>query len=141
MLKITDHIFIDESELTESFIRASGPGGQNVNKTSSAVQLRFNIGKTTALNESVKARTRILAGNRLSKEDAIIIEASTHRTQKANRIDARQRLAQLLRAAVPPPVKRKHTRPTKASIKRRLLAKKQRGLIKASRSRIKNNLE
>ena len=133
MLLITNTISIGEEELEENFVRASGPGGQNVNKVASAVQLRFDLGASPALPLDVKARARRLAGHRLTKDDVIVIQADSFRTQKANREDARRRLAQLLREAVPPPVKRKKTRPTKASIERRLKAKKYRGLLKSSR--------
>lgn len=137
MLVITNTISIDDAELEESFVRASGPGGQNVNKVSSAVCLRFDLGRTQALSEPVKSRARVLAGSRLTKDDVIIIQSDSHRTQKANREEARRRLAQLLREAVPAPVRRRKTRPTKGSIERRLEAKRQRGLIKKGRGRDK----
>ena len=134
MLHIAHKIFILESELSESFIRASGPGGQNVNKVSSAVQLRFNLTDNRSLPETVKMRLRHMAGARLIKDDVILIHAESFRTQLANRNDARRKLVELIRAAVPEPVKRKKTKPTKSSVERRLLAKKKTGLVKKQRN-------
>ncbi len=141
MLQITDHIFIDDEELTEKFIRASGPGGQNVNKVSSAVQLRFDLGANKSLHAGIKARAARLAGSRLTKDDVIVIHADGYRTQKANRQEARRRLAEILRAALRPPVKRKKTKPSKAALERRLQVKKQRAQIKTSRRTTAKDLE
>lgn len=133
MLYINDRLAIEEHELEEQFIRASGPGGQNVNKVASAVQLRFDLGRSDKLDPDQKERLRKIAGRRLTNEDVIVIEASNHRSQSANRDDARRRLAQMIREALPRPTKRRPTRPTRGSIERRLQAKARRGALKAGR--------
>ena len=135
MLYITQKIQIDENELQESFIRASGPGGQNVNKVATAVQLRFNAEKTLVLDEDVKKRLKRLAGRRMSVDGEIVIEAKRYREQEKNRADARERLAVLIRKALERPVIRRKTRPTKASVVRRVEAKKKRGSVKKMRSK------
>jgi len=133
MIRITDRIAIEESELVESFIRASGPGGQNVNKLATAVQLRFDVRRSPALSDEVRARLERLAGRRLTREGVLVITAQSHRTQERNRADALDRLIALIRQAAVRPVPRRATKPTKASRQRRLDAKKRRGGIKALR--------
>jgi ribosome-associated protein len=133
MIRITDHIALDESELVETFIRASGPGGQNVNKLSTAVQLRFDVRHSPSLTDEVRARLERLAGRRLTRDGVLVITAQNHRTQERNRADALERLAELIRAAAVRPVPRRPTRPTKASRRRRVDEKKRRGNIKALR--------
>jgi len=134
-LQITPRLGIDDSELEESFIAASGPGGQNVNKVATAVQLRFNLAKNTTLPDGVKARIEVLAGRRLSNDGVIVITANRFRTQLQNRADAQERLFEMVRAASVAPVYRKPTRPTKASKTRRLEAKSQRADTKRLRRR------
>jgi ribosome-associated protein len=133
MIRITDRISIDEAELAESFIRASGPGGQNVNKLSSAVQLRFDVRHSPSLPDSVRARLERLAGRRLTREGVLVITAQRHRTQERNRADARERLIELVREAATLPVQRRPTRPTRASKERRIESKKRRATIKGLR--------
>jgi ribosome-associated protein len=133
MIHITDRVSIDEAELEESFIRASGPGGQNVNKLSSAVQLRFDVRHSPSLPDGVRARLERLAGRRLTREGVLVITAQRHRTQERNRADARERLIELIREAATPPVPRRPTRPTRASKERRIESKKRRAAIKGLR--------
>jgi ribosome-associated protein len=133
MIRITDHIAIDESEISESFIRASGPGGQNVNKLSTAVQLRFDVRNSPSLPDDVRERLQRLAGRRMTRDGVLIITAQRFRTQERNRDDALERLIELVRAATVRPVKRRPTRPTFASKVRRLEGKKRRGGVKALR--------
>jgi ribosome-associated protein len=133
MLRITSQIAIDETELDETFIRASGPGGQNVNKLSSAVQLRFDVRHSPSLPEGVRTRLERLAGKRLTREGVLVITAQRHRTQERNRADARERLIELIREAATPPVPRRPTRPTRASRERRIESKKRRATIKGLR--------
>jgi ribosome-associated protein len=135
MIRVTDHIALDESELVESFIRSSGPGGQNVNKLSTAVQLRFDVRGSPSLTDEVRARLERLAGKRLTRDGVLVITAQSHRTQERNRADALDRLLELIRAAAVRPVPRRATKPTKASRVRRLESKKRRGGIKALRGR------
>lgn len=128
------HVIRDD-ELQENFIRSAGPGGQNVNKVSTAVQLRFDAA-ASSLEERVRERLIRLAGSRATKDGVIVIEASRHRTQERNRADARERLAALLaRAAEPPPPPRKKTKPSKGAIERRLKAKSGRAGIKKMRGK------
>jgi len=131
-MRVTDTIFIDERELEERFIRASGPGGQNVNKVESAVQLRFDV-RRSSLPEDVRARLARLAGRRITLDGVLVITAQQHRTQERNRADARERLADLIRRAAVPPVKRRPTKPTKGSRERHHAAKRHRAGIKKLR--------
>src|SRR5437773_3695056 len=124
MIRITDAIAIDEGELEERFIRASGPGGQNVNKLSSAVQLRFDVRHSPSLPADVRARLERLAGNRLTRAGVLVITAQRHRTQERNRADALDRLIELIREAAVAPKPRRPTRPTAGSRQRRLDSKK-----------------
>lgn len=130
MIRITSRIAIDEREADESFVRASGPGGQNVNKLSTAVQLRFDVRGSPSLPGDVKARLESLAGARLTREGVLVITAQRHRTQARNRQDALDRLIDLIRRAAIPPRPRRPTRPTAASRERRIESKKRRGGIK-----------
>jgi ribosome-associated protein len=134
MLRVTSEIAIDEAALDEQFVRATGPGGQNVNKVSTAVQLRFNVDASPALTQDVRARLVKLAGKRVNAAGELIIVAQRHRTQSQNRADARERLAALIRSALEPPRPRKKTRPSAAAKRRRLESKRQRGEIKRARS-------
>ena len=133
MIRVTDEISIDEREIEESFVRSSGPGGQNVNKLSTAVQLRFDVRRSPSLPNDVAVRLMGLAGKRLTKDGVIIIIAQSHRTQERNRQDARDRLIALIRQAAVVPVKRRKTRPTRASREKRIESKKRRGNIKGLR--------
>ena len=132
-IRITDHISLDEREIEESFVRSSGPGGQNVNKLSTAVQLRFDVRRSPSLPNDVAVRLMQLAGSRLTKDGVIIITAQSHRTQERNRQDARDRLVALIRQAAVVPVKRRKTKPTRASREKRIESKKRRGNIKGLR--------
>lgn len=123
MLIITTTLAVDEHELEEKFVRASGPGGQNVNKVATAVQLRFDVQHSPSLPEAVRDRLLKLAASRLTTEGVLVIEARRYRTQEQNRADARDRLAALIRQATIPPRPRRPTRPTRASKERRLQAK------------------
>jgi ribosome-associated protein len=133
MIHITRAISIGEGELEERFIRASGPGGQNVNKLASAVQLRFDARRSPSLPDDVRTRLERLAGRRLTRDGVIVITAQRHRTQERNRQDALDRLVELIRQAAVPPVPRRATRPTAGSRERRLESKKRRASIKGLR--------
>jgi ribosome-associated protein len=133
MLRITNHISIDEREIEEDFVRSSGPGGQNVNKLNTAVQLRFDVRHSPSLPRDVSVRLERLAGQRLTKDGVLVLIAQRHRTQERNRQDALDRLVELIQRAAVAPIPRRATKPTKASRKRRLDAKKRRGTIKGLR--------
>jgi ribosome-associated protein len=133
MIRITDSIALDDGEIDESFVRSAGPGGQNVNKLATAVQLRFDVRQSPSLPPEVRARLERLAGRRLTTEGVLVITAQRHRTQDRNREDARDRLIELIRRAAVPPVPRRPTRPTHASRKRRLESKQRRAKIKRLR--------
>lgn len=134
MLHITDDITIADWEFTEQFVRASGPGGQNVNKVATAVELRFEAARSPALSDAVKRRLRRLAGTRWTTDGAIVLFVQDTRSQARNREIARERLATLIRSALVAPRRRIPTRPTRGSVERRLRAKRARAAIKAGRS-------
>jgi ribosome-associated protein len=133
MIRIGPHLEIDENELQFEFVRASGPGGQNVNKVSTAVQMRYDVDASDALSPSVKSRLKKLAGSRMTTEGVLLISARKYRTQHRNRQDAIDRLVSMIQEAATPPRPRKKTRRTKGSIERRLAAKKQTGEKKRDR--------
>jgi ribosome-associated protein len=140
VIRVTDHISIDEREIEESFVRASGPGGQNVNKLATAVQLRFDVRGSPSLPAEVRARLERLAGTRMTRDGVLIIIAQRHRTQARNREDALERLIDLVRRAAVAPRLRRPTRPTAAARKRRVEAKKHRAGVKRLR-RVKPALD
>jgi ribosome-associated protein len=133
MIRITDRISIEERELEERFVRASGPGGQNVNKLSSAVQLRFDVRHSPSLAPDVRQRLERMAGRRLTRDGVLVIMAQRHRTQERNRQDALDRLVALIQEASIAPIPRRPTRPTRGSKERRLATKKNRSSIKSLR--------
>jgi len=136
MIRIHPHIVIDEKELIFEFVRSSGPGGQNVNKVSTAVQLRFDVRAASGVPPDVKHRLIKLAGRRLTENGLLVIRAGRHRTQEQNRRDAVQRLVQLLQSAAVRPKRRIRTRPTRAAKERKLAAKKRKGQLKKLRRKV-----
>ena len=137
MIYVTDSISLNENEIQLDFIRSSGPGGQNVNKVSSAVQLRFDTRSSPALTDQIRSRLHQISGRRMTADGILIIEARRYRTQERNRQDAIDRLVALIRRATEKPRPRRRTRPPAAARQRRLAAKKQRAEIKRRRSRVR----
>ena len=138
MIEVTPQILIPEDEISEKFSRAAGPGGQNVNKVSTAVELRFDVRRSPSLPNEVALRLMKLAGRRLTQEGVLVLSVMTHRSQERNRAEALQRLVELIRkAAEPPPPPRKRTRPTLASKVRRVEGKVRRGGVKSLRGKVR----
>lgn len=138
MISITEDIHIDPRELHWDFVRASGPGGQHVNKVATAVVLRFNAGQSPALSRKVRARLRQLAGSRMTSDGVLVIKANRFRSQAQNRQDAMERLRSLVQRAAVKPKTRRKTRPTRSSIERRLSAKQHRSRIKQHRGKVES---
>ena len=139
MIPITDHIAIEDDEITERFVRASGPGGQHVNKTSTAVELRFDAANSPSLPDGVKARLVKLAGSRMTLEGVIVLFAQGARSQETNRQEARDRLVELIRKATEVPKRRRATKPTYSSKLKRLEGKSRRSGIKAARGNVRGD--
>ena len=141
LIKISDTIWLDESEIRFDFIRSSGPGGQNVNKVSSAVQLRFDAAKSSALNDDIRRRLKRIAGRRMTSQGVLIIKAHRYRTQERNRQDAIDRMAALIRQAAEKPRQRRRTRPSAAVKQKRLAAKRHRAEVKRRRRAVRIRME
>jgi len=137
-LSINPALALDDSDIEERFVRASGPGGQNVNKVATAVQLRYDVARSAALSDEVKTRLRSLAGSRMTADEVLVIDARAHRTQAQNRADARERLVDLIRRALVRPKRRRPTRPGKAAKQRRIDTKKRRAETKRGRGKLRN---
>ena len=138
-IAVTDAISIGEEELHESFVLASGPGGQNVNKVSSAVQLRFDVARSPSLDEAIRTRLSLLAGQRLTKDGILVITARAYRSQERNRADALERLKDLIRRAAVPPKPRRATKPSRAVKRRRIESKKIRSSLKRTRGPVRDD--
>jgi ribosome-associated protein len=136
MLQVTPTIALDDAEIEERFVRASGPGGQNVNKVATAVELRFDASRSPALSDEVRGRLRALAGSRMTAEGVLVIDARRFRTQAQNRQDARDRLVALLRQAAVRPKRRRRTKPTAAAKERRIDSKRRRSETKRRRGKV-----
>jgi ribosome-associated protein len=136
VLQVTPTLAIDESELQERFVRASGPGGQNVNKVATAVELRFDAARSPALADDVRERLRTIAGSRMTADGVLVIDARRHRTQADNREDARERLASMIRQSLVRPKRRRRTKPTRSSVQRRIESKRQRAHTKQRRGKV-----
>jgi ribosome-associated protein len=136
MLTVSPSIALEESELDEQFVRASGPGGQNVNKVATAVQLRFDVDRSPSLSDEVKQRLRTIAGSRMTADGVLVIDARRYRTQADNRQDARDRLVALIRQAAVRPKRRRKTKPTAAAKERRLTTKRKRADTKRGRREV-----
>jgi ribosome-associated protein len=139
VLHITPRIAIDDAEIEERFVRASGPGGQNVNKVATAVELRFDAARSPSLDEGTKERLRQIAGSRMHPDGTLVIDARRFRTQARNREDARERLIDMLRRAATPPRRRRKTKPTAASARRRVEAKRRRARAKLARGHVEGD--
>lgn len=136
MLRVTPAIEIADAELEERFVRASGPGGQNVNKVATAVELRFDAAHSPALTDEIRTRLRAIAGSRMTADGVLVIDARRFRTQADNREDARDRLASLIRQAAVRPRRRRKTKPSAAAVERRITSKRQRAETKQRRTRV-----
>jgi ribosome-associated protein len=136
MLRVTPAIEIADAELEERFVRASGPGGQNVNKVATAVELRFDAAHSPALTDEIRTRLRAIAGSRMTADGVLVIDARRFRTQADNREDARDRLASLIRQAAVRPQRRRKTKPSAAAVERRITTKRQRAETKQRRTRV-----